>query len=128
MTHENDVGPTTGPGTATGEGVGALTAPWASRGAEAAAAADLKKARASALWPLAVLFARDLLGKDGAARIRKRYRANPTRWYLPLHLGSGLGVRNRLRDGGFGEAEFAIGNLDNVYAAILEEAAGLGSG
>lgn len=84
---------------------------------------DLEIARASKHWPRAVTFLRGLLGEDGRARVRKRMRTSPGTWWMDIHFGAGMATRNRLRDAGFGEKRFDIDNLDNIYVALLEEAA-----
>lgn len=74
------------------------------------------------LWSRAVSFVRGLLRKSHIAWLRRVIAGNPKGWYTEYHLGSGMNLRNRLRDNGFGEFDFEIGNLDNVYVEILEEA------
>jgi hypothetical protein len=41
---------------------------------------------------------------------------------LSPHLGFGMGIRNLLRRGGFGEEQLGVHNLDDVYVAFIEEA------
>lgn len=38
------------------------------------------------------------------------------------HFGFGMGVRNYLRNHGFGEKELEVDNLDDYYVAMVEEA------
>lgn len=38
------------------------------------------------------------------------------------HMGWGMGVRNALREHGFGEEPFGVRNLDNIYVPLIEEA------
>lgn len=57
--------------------------------------------------------------------IRAAYTAAPNDWYVPYHFGWGMGVRNLLREKGFGEEYFKIHNLDDIYVALVEEALGL---
>lgn len=37
-------------------------------------------------------------------------------------MGWGMGVRNALREHGFGEEPFGVRNLDNIYVPLIEEA------
>jgi hypothetical protein len=83
-------------------------------------AIDLGIARVSPRWPLAVAFLRAHFSAETAAQIRD---AMPTEdWPAGYHTFWGMGVRNALRSAGFGEREFAIGNLDNIYVQLVEEA------
>lgn len=45
-------------------------------------------------------------------------------WYTQdrFHFTCGMGVRNSLRENGFGEKEFGIDNLDDLYIGIIEKA------
>jgi len=43
-------------------------------------------------------------------------------WFVQFHSSTGMGIRNVLRDGGFGEKELDIENLDYVYVQIIERA------
>jgi hypothetical protein len=61
--------------------------------------------------------------------LKDRIKENPDGWLMgrkgewPLHLNWGMGVRNLLRDKGFGEKELGIENLDDYYLQIVELAA-----
>ena len=84
---------------------------------------DQEIARAdSALWDAAVAFLRKDLGET-ILDIRLAI-ATPSEygWVAPYHHGWGTAVRNRLRMNGFGEVEFGIHNLDNIYVSLVEEA------
>lgn len=56
------------------------------------------------------------------SEIKNAYKQNPEDWYVPYHFGWGMGVRNFLREKGFGEDYFGIHNLDDIYVALVEEA------
>lgn len=47
---------------------------------------------------------------------------NPEGWFAPYHFGWGMAIRNALRTEGFGESYFGIGNLDDIYVELVEEA------
>lgn len=85
--------------------------------------ADLAKARQSPLWAEAVDFLKTNLA-EALDDLRKAV-ATPSKygWVAPYHHGWGTAVRNLLRQHKFGEQEFGIDNLDNIYVALVEEAA-----
>ena len=58
--------------------------------------------------------------------IQKAYAEDPEGWSVPYHFFWGMGVRNLLREKGFGEEYFHIHNLDDIYVALVEEALKLG--
>lgn len=89
------------------------------------ARADMRTAMASALWPAAVRATQRKLGPLGVRTIRTRYATLKDGWWTRFHLGSGMAYRNWLREHGYGEHDFGIGNLDNIYVRLLEEAAGV---
>lgn len=86
---------------------------------------DLEKARTQRqLWRGAVVAIRNDLRRAGAVdpwreEIRERggFPSN-------LHMTFGMQVRNGLRDAGYGEEEFGICNLENIYQELFEEAVG----
>ena len=43
-------------------------------------------------------------------------------WWIGYHFGWGMGIRNLLREKGFGEEYFGIHNLDDIYINLVEEA------
>lgn len=92
--------------------------------AEYQAAADLRAARASRLWPKAVTTIHlDLENSNLAWMVRERIKEKGAGvWIHPLHFDWGMTMRNFLRDMGFGEKEFGIQNLDNIYVELIEEA------
>jgi predicted Rdx family selenoprotein len=83
---------------------------------------DLEKARSQALWTEAVAWlARDMHPTFvEEAKILRQMK--PSGWMIPHHFTAGMMIRNRLREGGFGEKAFGIENLDNIYIEILNEA------
>lgn len=50
---------------------------------------------------------------------------DPHTWWANSHLGWGMAIRNKLRDGRFNEAYFGIENLDDIYICLVEEALGI---
>lgn len=86
---------------------------------------DLSRARGSPRWPEAVAFLREWLSADVQERIRAVVDAKSSAWPAAYHTFWGMGVRNALREAGFGEAELDVRNLDNVYVELVEEAVGL---
>jgi len=54
-------------------------------------------------------------------------KENPTKWYVMHHFSWGMAMRNLLRENGYGEQELGIGNLDDYYVALIEQAC-LGKG
>jgi len=57
--------------------------------------------------------------------IREKFAADPDGWYVPYHFWWGMGVRNFLREKGFGEEYFKVDNLDDIYIYLVEEALNL---
>ena len=84
-------------------------------------ATDMKIARASELWPKAVSFLRDWLSPSVRQQIREVINIKSPDWPSGYHLGWGMGVRNALREHGFGEKPFGVMNLDNIYVPLVEE-------
>ncbi|KKM21366.1 hypothetical protein LCGC14_1636110 [marine sediment metagenome] len=88
-------------------------------------AADLEAARTSPLAAQAVQAVGVWLDEEGRREeIRKlmdQYQFSQTPWWAPVfHLAIGTGLRNHLRDSGFGEDELGVVNLDNVYIEMIE--------
>lgn len=83
---------------------------------------DLAKARQSPLWPKAVALLRAEIWPSDQEQIRVSIVANPESWSTPYHFWWGMSIRNVLRDRGFGERDFKIRNLDNIYVALVEDA------
>ena len=46
--------------------------------------------------------------------------ANPEAWWAPYHFYAGMAIRNRLRNGGFGEEYWPIWNLDDIWVPLVE--------
>lgn len=59
--------------------------------------------------------------------LARMMQEQPNDWNIGLHFGWGMAMRNLLRSNGYGEQELGIGNLDDYYAALIEEAV-LGDG
>jgi hypothetical protein len=53
-----------------------------------------------------------------------RREAHGEDWWLPdgWHFGGGMAIRNLLRKHGFSEEYFGVGNLDDIYIGLVEEA------
>lgn len=83
------------------------------------ASADLAAARETELWARAVAATSKKIGKEGRERV---LGWDKTDWAL-YHFGGGMAYRNWLRGQGFGERDFEIENLDNIYVELLKEAA-----
>ena len=54
--------------------------------------------------------------------IRACIKDDPIQWVIPYHMDWGMAIRNLLRDKDFGEEHFKVGNLDDIYAELVEEA------
>lgn len=84
---------------------------------------DQATAQGSPLWVQAVTFLRDwYFTEEVKAKIKAVIENKDQNWPAAYHLHWGMGVRNDLRKAGFGEAEFGIQNLDNIYVPLVEEA------
>jgi hypothetical protein len=57
--------------------------------------------------------------------IRADYAKDPINWWKHGHFHFGLAVRNQLRRKGFDAAYFGVGNLDDIYVFLVEEALNL---
>lgn len=55
-------------------------------------------------------------------KIRRLIKKDSVNWCIPYHLTWGMTVRNKLRGAGFGEEYFNIGNLDDIYVELVEDA------
>src|SRR5262245_19655761 len=54
--------------------------------------------------------------------IRAHWKAGPSQWedwWVTHHLVLGLRVRNALRQGGYGETELVVWNLDDYYVELV---------
>ena len=85
---------------------------------------DLEIAKKSPLWSSAVLYLREDSDTSLKQHALELYADDPEGWMLPYHFTTGMWIRNQLRDSGFGEQEFNIANLDNIYIELVEEAFG----
>lgn len=90
--------------------------------AEREHAEDLATARQSPLWSPAVRFLREWLSPMVRFQIRELVDKQSRDWPVAYHSFWGMGVRNALRDRGFGEDALGVLNLDNVYVELVEEA------
>lgn len=90
-----------------------------------AAEKDLERAKSTDLWEGAVRYLRENMPNTLLEQTRDLYEDSPDNWIAPYHFSTGMWIRNELRNNGYGEKEFDIGNMDNIYVELLEEAAGL---
>ena len=86
------------------------------------AADALAKAKDTPLWNQAVQYLRVMFGSEMIVTIRKFMKDKGSDWILEHHHTWGMAVRNNLREAKFGEAEFGIQNLDDIYVELVEEA------
>lgn len=86
------------------------------------AALDLKTARDSPLWSEAVDFLSTAWNPESREKSKRIFLSDPDDWWIGHHHQGGRRTRNALRGAGFGEGEFCITNLDNIYVKLLEEA------
>ena len=84
---------------------------------------DLARAMATPLWAEAVTWLRGYLSAEVLAQIRDAIAKHDPNWPAGYHMWWGMGVRNALREHGFGETAMGVENLDNIYVALVEEAA-----
>lgn len=49
-------------------------------------------------------------------------KADPEDWSTAYHMVWGMGIRNMLRDKGYGEEYFGVENLDDIYVPLVEDA------
>ena len=90
--------------------------------ADREAASDLKIAKRSEKWSQAVTHLRAWLTPNVQQQIRELVNIKSTDWPAGYHSFWGMGVRNELRQAGYGEQEFGVMNLDNIYIELIEEA------
>ena len=93
--------------------------------------AALLAARLTEAWSPAVAWLRTWLTENVQAQIREAMAAAATQlierpgtipdWPAGYSVW-GMGLRNGLREHGYGEAAFGIDNLDDIYVALVEEA------
>lgn len=86
---------------------------------------DLRVARSSDLWPAAVDFVADQMNADEKEKMRSRILKDPRGWWVKHHFSSGRSLRNSLRAAYYGEGEFGITNLDNVWVELVVESVDL---
>ena len=79
---------------------------------------DIHKRRA------AVEFLSHTIPDDEKETLRSRIAEDPKAWWSRngWHFVGGMRVRNVLRKNGYGEEYFGVGNLDDIYVELLEEA------
>lgn len=90
-----------------------------------AARQDLEKAKSEELWNEAVQYLKDNMPDTLLEQTMELYAENGENWIAPYHFTTGMWIRNELRNQGYGEKEFNISNMDNIYVDLLEEAAGV---
>jgi len=93
------------------------------RRAEQEKVEDLARAMARSTWAEAVRWLRGYLAPGVLLQIRELVANHDPNWPAGYHFGWGMGLRNALRDHGFGEEPMGVRNLDNIYVALVEEAA-----
>lgn len=76
----------------------------------------------------AVRYLNDMLSTQTKQLVRKMAARDPQGWWTAHHFHWGMGVRNLLRKGGFGEEYFGIANLDDYYIGLVEMAVGVRGG
>jgi hypothetical protein len=70
----------------------------------------------------AVEMLRNELADSVKDEIRAAIAADPSHWAAPYHFFWGMGIRNLLREKGFGEDYWPIWNLDDIYVMLVEDA------
>lgn len=70
----------------------------------------------------AVSFLRRYFSTYVRDQIRSVIAVDPEGWFASYHMFWGMSVRNALRKSGFGEGFFPIGNLDDIYVELIEDA------
>lgn len=78
----------------------------------------------------AVEYLRAQLDDEVLAQIRKLHSEDPDDWAIPFHFGSGMGIRNLLRDVIKDDelppvmyGDLPAQNWDDYYVEVMEEAA-----
>ena len=85
---------------------------------------SILKLRGTEKWAQAVEFLRGHITEKIKSLIRTEIECDPKNWYVSMHFDWGMSIRNDLRNAGFGEKELGIGNMDDVYVPLVEEAVG----
>jgi len=67
-------------------------------------------------------FLSELIPEKVKRKIRKEIKRDPEGWFTPYHFHWGMGIRNELRQNGYGEAYFLVKNLDDIYVELVEDA------
>jgi hypothetical protein len=70
-------------------------------------------------------FLKDTLGDHNIKMFRDWIELNGLDWprtFAGWHFHGGMAIRNHLREGGFGENELGIENLDYIYVQLIERA------
>ena len=71
----------------------------------------------------ALVHLRSVIREHGdVAEICKAIDADPVGWFAPHHFLWGMQIRNSLRQAGFGENYWPVGNLDDIYVELVEDA------
>ena len=70
----------------------------------------------------AIDFLKTWIYKEDIKRIYIAMKKDPEGWIWPHHFHWGMAVRNALRTAKYGEEYFKIGNLDDIYTELVEEA------
>jgi hypothetical protein len=69
----------------------------------------------------------EFLTSECQKQIREAYEKDGSAWWVPAHFFWGTGIRNAMRQNGFGEKELGVGNLDDIYIKAIEIALDLDS-
>lgn len=56
------------------------------------------------------------------SEIKAAIAEDPEGWFAPYHFYWGMAVRNLLRTEGYGEDYWPVGNLDDIYVELVEDA------
>lgn len=67
---------------------------------------------------------RRIISDEDKSKIRQKMVVAPKTWWAGSHLQWGMFIRNVLRDAGFTEKAVGIGNWDDYYVELVEEACG----
>lgn len=70
----------------------------------------------------AILFLQNYLDKKVTRQIRNAIANDPKLWFTPYHFHWGMSIRNVLRQNDLGEKFLEVGNLDDVYVELVEDA------
>lgn len=80
----------------------------------------------------AVEYLRTQLSEEVLTEIRELHSEDPDDWAIPYHFGTGMGIRNLLRDVIKDDelppvmyGDLAAQNWDDYYVEVMEEAAGV---